>query len=88
LRERTFHCLERPALILRELSHLQQILQRSAARQRQEAQLKEMRVAELEAQLAKAHLDAKELSGQVQERDAALRNQTAEANELKELLRR
>jgi hypothetical protein len=47
-----------------------------------------MRVAELEAQLAKAHLDAKELSGQVQERDAALRNQTAEANELKELLRR
>ena len=42
----------------------------------------------LEAELAKAHLEAKELSNQVQERDVALHNQTAKANELKELVRR
>ena len=90
MRELTFPflCPERPALILRELSHLQQILQRSVVRQRQEAQQKEARVSALEAELAKAHLEAKELSNQVQELDVALHNQTAKANELKELVRR
>ena len=66
----------------------QQILQRSAQRQRQEVHMKEVREAELEAQLAKAKLEARELSEQLLARDVALRNQTSEINELKELVRR
>ena len=50
--------------------------------------MKEVRESELEAQLAKAKLEARELSEQLLARDVALRNQTSEISELKELVRR
>ena len=66
----------------------EQMLQRSVLRQRKDAQLREARLAELEAQRDVALQEGRELREQLLRRDLQAKAQTEEIEELKDLLRR